>query len=146
MIKWAGWLMALYGAAHTLGALTVEGAALHAGAWFSGQLWGEDLAAMSPANSAYWLSLGSFGVPLVLIGAVVLWLDRRGITPPPFIAWTLGILTAVDAVINLPSPWPVLLLANVLLLVGTRRAGRDHRMPGAVVPPVGRGLRDRGAA
>ncbi len=122
MIKWAGWLMALYGAAHTLGALTVEGAARHAGAWFSGDLWGEDLANMSPAGSAYWLSLASFGVPLILIGLIVLWLDRRGITPPPFIAWTLGGLTVVDAVIFLPSPWPILLLANILLLVGARRA------------------------
>ena len=44
MIKWAGRLIVLYGAAHTLGALTVEGAARHAGAWFSGELWGDDLA------------------------------------------------------------------------------------------------------
>ena len=40
MIKWAGRLMVLYGAAHTVLALTVEGAARHAGAWFSGELWG----------------------------------------------------------------------------------------------------------
>ncbi|MGX7827910.1 DUF6463 family protein [Actinokineospora sp. 24-640] len=124
MIKWAGWLIALYGAAHTLGSLTVEGAARHAGAWFSGELWADDFADMSAANSAYWLSLGSFGVPLILIGAIVLWLDRRGITPPPFIAWTLGIATIVDAVILLPTPWPILLLANVLLLAGARRAAR----------------------
>ena len=38
MIKWAGRLIVLCGAAHTLGALTVEGAARHAGAWFSGEL------------------------------------------------------------------------------------------------------------
>lgn len=71
MIGWAGRLILLYGAAHTLGALTVEGAARHAGAWFSGALWWDDLAAMSPANSALWLSLGSFGVPLVLVGLTV---------------------------------------------------------------------------
>jgi hypothetical protein len=124
MIKWAGWLIVLFGAAHTLGALTVLGAARHAGAWFSGALWGDDLAAMSPANSAYWLSLASFGVPLIVVGLTVLWLDRRGITPPPFIAWTLGIWTAVDAVILALTPWPILLLANVLLLVGTRRVAR----------------------
>ena len=90
MIKWAGRLIVLYGAAHTLGALTVEGAARHAGAWFSGELWGDDLANMSPANSAYWLSVDSFGVPLILIGLTVLWLARRGITPPPFIAVDAG--------------------------------------------------------
>ena len=53
----------------------------------SGGLWQDDLAYMSPDNSALWLSLDSFGVPLIVVGLVVLWLDRNGITPPPFIAW-----------------------------------------------------------
>jgi Family of unknown function (DUF6463) len=124
MIKWAGWLMVLYGAAHTLGALTVERAARHAGAWFTAELWGDDLANMSPANSAYWLSVGSFGVPLIVVGVTVLWLDRRRITPPPFIAWTLGLWTVVDAVALGPTPWPILMLANILLLAGAHRANR----------------------
>lgn len=138
MIKWAGRLMVLYGAAHTLLALTVEGAARHAGAWFSGELWGADFANMGPANSAYWLTLASFGPPLVVIGLIVLWLDRRGIAPPPFIAWTLGILTVVDAVVLLLTPWPILLLANTLLLVGARRARhRDNPTPGSVTSRAG---------
>jgi hypothetical protein len=133
MIKSAGWIMVLYGASHTLLALTVEGAARYVGAWFSGELWGADFTSMSPANSAYWLTLASFGPPLIVIGLIVLWLDRRGITPPPFIAWTLGILTVVDAVILLLTPWPILLLANILLLVGARRARhRDNPTPGSV--------------
>ena len=125
MIKWGGWIMVLYGTAHTLGALTVEGAASHAGAWFSGELWHEDLSAMSPANSALWLSLSSFGPPLILLGLTVLWLDRRGITPPTFIAWTLLVLTLLDAVIALFTPWPILLVATVLLLLGARRRARS---------------------
>ena len=115
----------LYGAAHTRGALTVEGAARHAGAWFGGELWGDDLANMSPDNSALWLSLNSFGVPLIVVGLTVLWLDRRSVTPPPFIAWTLLIWTVVDAVVLVLTPWPILLLASGLLLAGTRRA--THR-------------------
>ena len=130
MIKWAGRLIVLYGAAHTLGALIGEGAARHAGAWFSGELWDDDLANMSPANSAYWLSLDSFGVPLIVVGLTVLWLDRRGITPPPFIAWMLGAWTVVDAVVLFVTPWPILLLANMLLLVGARRARDERATPG----------------
>ena len=122
MIKWAGWLIAFYGTAHTVGALTLEGAGRYAAAWFSGALWGDDLAAMSPANSAYWLSLGSFGIPLVVVGLTVLWLHRRGITPPAFIGWTLGVWTTIDAVVLALTPWPILLLASVLLLLGSRRA------------------------
>ncbi|MFJ3172010.1 DUF6463 family protein [Streptomyces roseus] len=123
MIKWAGWIITLFGAAHTLGALTVEKAARHAGTWFSGGLWGEDLADMSPAGSAYWLSLASFGIPLALVGLTVLWLDRRGIIPPAFIAWTLGGWTVVIAVVLPLTPWPLLGLACALLSIGARRAG-----------------------
>ncbi|MGV9881479.1 DUF6463 family protein [Streptomyces sp. NPDC003006] len=126
MIKWAGRLIVFYGAAHTIGALTVEGAADHAGAWFGGELWHDELSAMGPASSAYWLSLGSFGVPLVVVGLMVLWLERRGITPPSFIAWTLGLWTVADAVILLLTPWPVLLVASGLLLAGARRAARHE--------------------
>lgn len=122
MIKWAGWLIVFFGAAHTLGALTVLGAAHHAGTWFSGGLWRDDLANMSPANSALWLSLESFGVPLIVVGLVVLWLDRRGTTPPTFIAWVLGIWTVLDAVILVLTPWPIMLVAVGLLLAGARRA------------------------
>ena len=126
MITWGGRLIVLYGAAHTVGALTVEDAARHAGAWFSGEWWGDDLADMSPANSAYWLSVNSFGMPLVLVGLTVLWMDRRGVTPPPFIAWTLAAWTVVDAVVLGPTPvnvW-IIPLASGLLVVGARRASR----------------------
>ncbi|WP_433474195.1 DUF6463 family protein [Spirillospora sp. CA-142024] len=126
MVKWAGWLITLFGAAHTLLALTLEKAASHAGTWFSGGLRGDDLTAMSPANSAYWLSLASFGVPLFVVGLTVLWLDRHHITPPPFIAWTLGTWTVVGAVVLVFTPWPILLLANILLLAGARRTARSH--------------------
>ncbi|GHI40465.1 DUF6463 family protein [Streptomyces violascens] len=134
MIKWAGWIITLFGTTHTLLALTLEQAGRHAGTWFSGGLWNEDLADMSPAGSAYWLSLESFGPPLVLVGLTVLWLNRRGIIPPAFIAWTLGSWTVVDAVILPFTPWPLIALACALLLIGARRARRDTSAPKAGLP------------
>ena len=124
MVKWGGWLIVLYGTAHTLGALTAEGAARHAGTWFGGQLWGENLADMSPAMSAYWLSVNSFGPPLIVIGLTVLWLNRRDITPPPFIAWSLGTWAVVDSVLSGPGVGQglIILVASGLLLAGARRA------------------------
>ena len=122
MITWAGRLFVLYGAAHLVGALTVERAASHVDSWFSGDLWHEDLANMSAAGSAYWLTFAGFSVPLIVLGLMVLWLDCRGITPPTFVAWTLGALTLVDAAIQPFTPWPMLLAANVLLLLGAQRA------------------------
>lgn len=135
MIKWAGRLIVFYGAAHTLAALTVEGAAKHAGAWFSGELWGADFSDMSPASGALWLSVNSFGVPLILIGLLVLWLDRRGITPPRFLALALGAWTLLDAAILMLTPWAIMLLASVLLLIGsTRSARREASGPGNQPP------------
>ena len=133
MIRWAGGLIVFYGLAHTLGALTVEGAAHHAGAWFSGQLWGGDLATMSPAMSAYWLSINSFGLPLILIGLTTLWMDRRRITPPPFIGLALIIWVLVGAaVIGVGVGQDlILLVASALLLAAPhharRRTGKSRR-------------------
>ena len=120
MIRWAGRLIVLVGAGHLLGAFVLY-ARPHVGAWFRGELWGEDLAAMSPAGTALWLTVDSFAVPLIVVGLTVLWLDRRGITPPAFLAWTVGIWAVVEAVIFGPSPSWVLPVAAVLLLVGARR-------------------------
>jgi hypothetical protein len=123
MIKWAGRLIVLFGTAHTLGALVAEGAARHAAAWFGGELWGADLANMSPAMSAYWLSVMSFGPPLALLGLTVLWLDRRGIAPPAFLAWSLGIWTLVDTLIAGPGAGQgLIILVAVALLLAARRA------------------------
>lgn len=129
LIIWAGRLITLFGLAHTIGALTVEGAARHAGAWLSGELRGEDLADMSAATSAYWLSVMSFGPPLVLLGLTILWLARRAITPPPFIAWALGVWVALDTVLAGPQAGQGLILAVAvgLLLAGTRRGARWER-------------------
>lgn len=126
MIRWAGGLIVFYGLAHTLGALTVEGAARHAGVWFSGQLWGDDLALMSPAMSAYWLSINSFGPPLILIGLITLWMDRRHMTPPPFIGWALIIWVLVGtAVIGVGVGQDlILLVASALLLAAAHHARR----------------------
>ncbi|MGW4244559.1 DUF6463 family protein [Nocardia sp. NPDC004722] len=123
MIAWAGRLIVFFGAAHTILALTLERAGRYAGDWFTGGLWHDDLSAMSAANSALWLSLDSFGIPLVLVGLTLLWLDRRGLTPPWFLAPVLGIWTVLGAVIMPLTPWPIMAVATGLLVVDARRRG-----------------------
>jgi Protein of unknown function (DUF2867)/Family of unknown function (DUF6463) len=138
VVRLAGRLIVLFGAAHTVGALTVEGAARHAGEWLAGALRGADLSDMSPANSAYWLSVMSFGPPLVLLGLTVLWLDRRGITPPAFIGWSLGIWTVVDLAVAGPQSGQglVLLLAAGLLLAASRRTDPGPHVAGSPGAPA----------
>jgi hypothetical protein len=89
MIRWAGRLIVAIGVGHMLIGLALT-APHHVDAWFSGAVWDDNLAHMSAANGAYWLTFGSFGVPQTVIGLMVLWLDRRGIVPPSFIACTGG--------------------------------------------------------
>ncbi|MGY5223178.1 hypothetical protein [Nocardia asiatica] len=86
---------------------------------------------MSPAMASFWLTTGSFGVPLVLVGVLVLWLDRRGIVPPPFVAWTLGIWSALAGVILEPAPWALAWIAVGLLAVGARRAVHESQLAAA---------------
>ncbi|MFX0579333.1 DUF6463 family protein [Nocardia nepalensis] len=120
MIKWAGWLITVCGVGHTLGSLA-QTVPHYAEDWFSWALWDSDLVAMSHTTAAFWYSAFSFGPPLILVGLTVLWLGRRRITPPPFIAWSVACWTLITAVLAGPSPLLLLLLAAVLLLVGARR-------------------------
>ncbi|MVU77631.1 hypothetical protein GPX89_10310 [Nocardia sp. ET3-3] len=130
MVKIAGWLMVFFGVAHTTAALTFDKAARHAGTWFSGGLWHEathNFTPMSQAGAAFWFSIEIFGPPMLVIGLIILWMDRRGITPPTFIAWILGVLALLDAIILLPTPWPLMVLAVVLLLLAARRDSLRER-------------------
>jgi hypothetical protein len=142
MIRWAGWLIVVIGVGHMLAglALTVPH---HVDAWFSGAVWDENLADMSAANGAYWLTFGSFGVPQTVIGLMVLWLDRRGIVPPSFIAWTLAANAVICGVIFGPfSPWPVDVLSATLLLAGARAARRDTSTQSRQATPEGNAARE----
>jgi hypothetical protein len=124
MITWAGFLITLCGIGHTLGALA-QTVPRYAEGWFSGALWEEtnhNLVEMSHTTAAFWFTVYSFGVPLILIGLTVHWLGRRNITPPPFIAWALAAWTVVGEVLSGPSPLLLVLLASILLLAGAHRA------------------------
>ncbi|WP_280239725.1 DUF6463 family protein [Nocardia abscessus] len=123
MIKWAGRLLVFLGLGHTLGSYVLV-APDHADSWFGAKLWSpeEGISEMSPAMASFWLTTGSFGVPLALIGVLVLWLDRRGIVPPSFVAWTLGAWSVLAGVILEPAPWALAWIAVGLLAVGARRA------------------------
>ena len=122
MIRWGGWLVVVYGAAHTIGGFVVEGAAEHVGSWIAGELRGADLDQMSPDMSAYWLTVNSFGPALILTGALLLWLHRGGTTPPVFLPSALIVWAVVNlVVIGFGAGQDLILIAAaVLLLVGTR--------------------------
>ncbi|MET9216590.1 MULTISPECIES: DUF6463 family protein [unclassified Nocardia] len=124
MITWAGRVLAFLGAAHVVAA-TLLGHR-HYGEWFTFGLWlpDADITELPPAIGAFWMGPGSFGVPLLLLGCLIVWLDRRAIAPPAFLAWSLLVWTVCCALIFEPAPWVLAAAASVLLLIGIRRAPR----------------------
>ncbi|MFI9534436.1 DUF6463 family protein [Nocardia fusca] len=138
MTKWAGWIITLAGAGHSLGSL-IETAPGHVGMWFDGQLWSEtSYAGFSDAAAGFWYSVFSFGPPLLLIGVMVLWLDRRDITPPPFVAWAIAAWVIITFIASGPSPLPILLVAAGILLVADRRDKRREHLSSHNPSPAGR--------
>jgi hypothetical protein len=124
-----------FGTGHLIGAfaLTVRD---HGHRWFSADLWrlDEGILDMSPAMAAFWLTTGSFAGPLILFGAMVLWLDRQGIAPPRFLAWMLVAWSALAAVILEPAPWVLLTVAGGLLLTAARPS-RHHAVRTVLAQP-----------
>jgi len=75
---------------------------------------------------AYWLSVNSFGPPLILLGLTVLWLGRRGIAPPPLIGWSLAAWCVLNVVVLGPGVGQdlIALVAAGLLIAVAHRARR----------------------
>ncbi|MCA2210068.1 DUF6463 family protein [Nocardia rosealba] len=121
MITWAGRVLATLGAAHALAA-TMLGHR-YFGQWFSFELWAPDadIAALPPEIGAFWMGPGSFGIPLMLLGFLITWMDRRGITPPVLLAVGLIAWTLLCAAIFEPAPWILATAASIQLLIAIRR-------------------------
>ncbi|GAA2127048.1 DUF6463 family protein [Glycomyces algeriensis] len=130
MIRSAGWIFAVLGTAHTVLGLALT-AVKRAPAWFGAELWRPEggFLEMNPTMGAYWFTFASFGVPLLVLGLAILWIDRRGLVPPAFLGWILLAWALVNMVILLPSPWIAGVVGAVLYLAGVRRASRTAAEP-----------------
>ena len=77
-------------------------------------------------SEAFWIGPASFGVPVLFVGAFVLWATRRGERIPAGFGWALtlwgGLLSALMPV----SPAWALLAAGVLLVVSARERADAH--------------------
>ncbi|MEU1428531.1 DUF6463 family protein [Nocardia sp. NPDC005746] len=130
MIEWAGRVLAVVGGGHLTVGLLISSA--HFGDWFTLRLWGHWWEDTGPAN-AFWANPAGFGLPLLLVGLLVVWMARHAIVPPIFLAWTVLAWGALCAVIVEPTPGPVVVITAVLLLRGIRRA-TERVEPHRIVP------------
>lgn len=122
MSLWAGRILTLLGVLHLV-ALGAQNTA-HVDDWFSGSLWGlprDEFVEPSGANGAFWITIASFAVPLLLLGALISHLARQGSTVPQFVGWGLAAWCAVGSVILVPTPLPLALIPAALLIREARR-------------------------
>ncbi|MBW5484310.1 hypothetical protein GPJ59_21100 [Streptomyces bambusae] len=101
--------------------------------WFTGELWllpRADFVTPHGAAGAFWISLGSFAVPMTVLGALLADLGRRGITVPAWAGWALGGWALVGAAVVEPTPM-LLVLVPAGLLVRAAGAARRSGVAGA---------------
>ncbi|MEV0616825.1 DUF6463 family protein [Nonomuraea sp. NPDC050404] len=122
-VVWAGGILLVLGAAHVV--LSGVLSAAHIPGWWQGGLWNVRIAALmspEPAMGAFWLVWGSFGVPLALIGALVVGFGRRGQAPPVYLGVGVLVWALVGAALFEPSPFVVGAIPGVLMLAATRKS------------------------
>ena len=123
----AGWTAVAFGVVHLLVAPLDD-----QDVWsdiFSKGPWQTISLDVTPENLAYseafWVAPGSFGMPVLLLGAFVLWTAKRGVRVPAPFGWALTAWGAVLVALLPASPAWVLLLAGVLLVLAARPGARD---------------------
>lgn len=129
MTRVAGILLAALGALHIV--LTTAFNHESWARWIGAGLW----AAVPPPGAAFtadqyvlWLTLGSFGVPLVVLGLVVAGVARRGGHVPAYVGWVVGAWALLLSVVLVAVPGWLVLVPAVLLIRGARHSGALSRI------------------
>jgi hypothetical protein len=125
-----GWIALVFGAAHVLIAplesrrREVWSEAADEGWWNTFTLAEPSTVAEFERSHAFWVSLGSWGVPVLALGCYVVWSARQGQRVPGWIgwimlAWSLPFVTALPA-----SPGWLFAISGALIVLGDRPSGR----------------------
>jgi hypothetical protein len=125
---WAGLLAMCGGVLHTVNAVLMrhEVWAQIGDEGFFNTVTLEPTADRLAVAEAYWFSVGSFGVPLLLLGALVTWLTRRGDRVPGWLGCGVAAWAVLMGLLGAFSSGSITLLSiGVLLAIGgwnSRRA------------------------
>lgn len=129
MTRLAGILLAALGAIHIVltTALNLDSWAR----WTGTGLW----ASVPPPNGDFgedqyvlWLTLGSFGVPLLVLGLFVAGTARRGGVVPAYVGWVVGAWALLLSVVLVAVPGWLVLVPAVLIVRGARHSGSVSRV------------------
>jgi hypothetical protein len=130
LTKAGGWIALVFGAVHVVVA-PLEGRSREIWSQVAGDGWWNTFTLDEPTTFAqlerserFWVTLGSWGVPLLVLGAYIVWSTHQGHRVPAwigwiFLAWGLIFATALPA-----SPGWLLPLIGGLIVLGDRRSRR----------------------
>ena len=131
--RWAGWIMVVQGGAHI--ALLGSAARVHMSDWLHGVVWANpgpkphDPGEVTQGAAYFWAGPGSFGVPVLLTGALIVWLSRRHLPVPAFVGWGYAAWGLVCAAIAGPgTPFLTAVVPAGLIVAAGRH--RSEPMPG----------------
>ncbi|MCV9940974.1 DUF6463 family protein [Boseaceae bacterium BT-24-1] len=79
---------------------------------------------LAASGAAFWSTIGSFAIPSILLGCLILHLDARGQAVPAFVGWGLLAWFAICALLVEPSGFPAGIPVAAALLAGIRRQAR----------------------
>jgi hypothetical protein len=105
-------------------------------AWIEGGLWTwehwKPVASQSELlmlqGFAFWSTVGSFAIPLIILGCLLVSMNKRGIEVPRFVGWSLLAWGIVSSLLMPPSGFPIFVLVAAALCVGSPwHAGSQKR-------------------
>jgi Family of unknown function (DUF6463) len=130
LTKAGGWIAIALGAVHVVvaplesRARDIWSQVVDDGWWNTFTLDESTTLAQFERSETFWVTLGSFGVPMLMIGCYVVWSARQGHRVPGWIgwillAWSLPFVTALPA-----SPGWALTASGALIALGDRRSSQ----------------------
>jgi hypothetical protein len=130
LTKAGGWIALVFGAAHVIIAplesrpREVWSEAADEGWWNTFTLAESTTIAEFERSHTFWVTLGSWGVPVLALGCYIVWSARQGQRVPGWIGWIM-LAWSVPFVTALPaSPGWLFAVSGALIVLGDRRSGR----------------------
>jgi Family of unknown function (DUF6463) len=131
----AGWITAVFGAIHVVVA-PLEGRpreiwsqAIDDGWWNTFTLDKATTIAQLERSETLWVSVGSWGVPILVLGCYIVWSTRRRHRVPGWIGWIMLAWGLVFATALPGSPAWLFIVSGGLIVLGDRRATRYSTVP-----------------
>jgi hypothetical protein len=139
----AGWIGVAFGTAHSV--IAPLGTPVRWSEIFSEGWWGTFTLRASTTTAdlqraeTFWISIGSFGVPMLALGSLTVWAARNEVRVPGGIGYLLGAWGLVLSTSLPASPGWALPVMGALLVAADARLGRSADPRSAVGAAAARG-------